>query len=700
MPAEPIPGALAPSAFEQLQLELLNRARMNPAGEFDALIANAGTRTGVTQGITDAIRYFNVDLTLFRSQIGTLPAVAPLAWNAVLSGTATAHSQRMIGADTQSHQLPGETGIGTRIPAAGYSNWSRLGENIFAYTADPVQGHAGFFIDWGAGPGGMQTPAGHRVNMLDAGFTEVGIGVLAENNPATSVGPWVVTQDFGSRRGAGVELLGVVIADADGDRFYDIGEGLGGVTVSATAAGGGGRIATTTWASGGYQLDLTPGSWTVTFSGGGLNGIITRDVTIDGQNQKLDALAADARPADALAAAPVDPHLIVGTLAADLLTGGAAAETLVGLAGADLLQGLGGDDRLNGEFVDAAWDPQAAQIYRLYRATLDRAPDEAGHDAWTDSLVAGTQTLAGAAAGFVGSAEFRSLYGSTDTTQFVTLLYQNVLGRAPDPTGFATWTGALNSGTQSRAQVALGFSESREFVAKTEAAALAFSHAGHQAKWSDDVYRLYHATLNRDPDATGLLGWTGRLADGMTPADAAHGLVASAEFQSRYGAASDAQFVTLLYQNVLDRAPDPAGFAVWTGALAQGRAREDVVLGFAQSREFVQSSAADLTAYMRGQQTGPAGGDRLEGGAGNDILFGGIGADTFVFARAEPGRDQVAGLEPWDTIELDGFGYAGAAQALAHLHQSGADAVFADQGVTITFADTAVAALHADMFLI
>jgi len=42
-------------------------------------------------------------------------------------------------------------------------------------------------------------------------------------------------------------------------------------------------------------------------------------------------------------------------------------------------------------------------------------------------------------------------------------LYQNVLNRAADAGGLASWVGQLDSGTN-RAQVVLGFSESPEFV--------------------------------------------------------------------------------------------------------------------------------------------------------------------------------------------------------------------------------------------
>jgi len=41
--------------------------------------------------------------------------------------------------------------------------------------------------------------------------------------------------------------------------------------------------------------------------------------------------------------------------------------------------------------------------------------------------------------------------------------YRNVHGRDPDPEGYAFWLGLLQSGTISRAQLLVGFSESPEF---------------------------------------------------------------------------------------------------------------------------------------------------------------------------------------------------------------------------------------------
>ncbi|MBI3855143.1 MAG: hypothetical protein HY293_05575, partial [Planctomycetes bacterium] len=115
-------------------------------------------------------------------------------------------------------------------------------ENAFAGSGGPWDSHQGFIVDAGAGPGGMQPARGHRKNMM-AAYREIGPGGVPNGRGLS------VTHDFGSRdvRMAG----GVVYIDANGNNFYDIGEGVGQVTISSSD---GGSIAT--WKSGGYTLDL------------------------------------------------------------------------------------------------------------------------------------------------------------------------------------------------------------------------------------------------------------------------------------------------------------------------------------------------------------------------------------------------------------------------------------------------------------
>jgi Domain of unknown function (DUF4214)/RTX calcium-binding nonapeptide repeat (4 copies) len=156
--------------------------------------------------------------------------------------------------------------------------------------------------------------------------------------------------------------------------------------------------------------------------------------------------------------------------------------------------------------------------------------------------------------------------------------------------------------------------------------------------------------------------------------------------------------VTLLYNNVLDRAPDSGGLAGWVASLNGGNSRENVVNGFSESAEYQGNTAVALRTYM---MTGvDQWSDRIDGSQGDDRMFGGRGADTFVFNAAEGGTDHVYGIESWDTLQMVGFGYADAAAAQSHLAQSGADVVFTDQSETITFHHATLADLQAANWIV
>ncbi|MEM6477429.1 MAG: DUF4214 domain-containing protein [Pseudomonadota bacterium] len=390
-----------------------------------------------------------------------------------------------------------------------------------------------------------------------------------------------------------------------------------------------------------------------------------------------------------------DPLYAVGDLSDDHLAGGLGDDQLFGSAGADRIEGGGGDDLLHGENEEGGYDSAAAQVARLYQATLDRAPDRAGHSGWTEALEEGAASLQEIADGFVLSTEFQTRYGGATEADFVTLLYENVLGRAPDAAGLAGWTALLDDGAMGRNEVVLGFSESPEFIALTQADALPFSRAGYRADWSDDVYRLYRATLDRAPDPGGFLGWTDQLSRQISYGEAVEGFIGSSEFQTRYGALDEAGFVTLLYDTVLDRSPAQAEVSAWLDLMEGGLSRAQVVEGFAQSPEFQALTAPDLAAYMG---TLDAENDRLIAGAGEDLLFGGIGADTFVFDAFTEGTHEIADFEPWDRVEImTGYGGPVSYDELS-LIQVGGDALLVAGASTVIFADTDVTALTEDIF--
>lgn len=107
------------------------------------------------------------------------------------------------------------------------------------------------------------------------------------------------------------------------------------------------------------------------------------------------------------------------------------------------------------------WDYTAGSVTRLYLATFRRDPDSGGLAYWVSSLRGG-RTLADVATGFTTSAEFQSTYGNLDDPGFVDLVYQNVLGRAPDSGGRAYWLDRLAHGL-SRGGLMISFSDSQEF---------------------------------------------------------------------------------------------------------------------------------------------------------------------------------------------------------------------------------------------
>ncbi|TXM66790.1 DUF4214 domain-containing protein [Methylobacterium sp. WL12] len=123
----------------------------------------------------------------------------------------------------------------------------------------------------------------------------------------------------------------------------------------------------------------------------------------------------------------------------------------------------------------------AGQVYRLYQAAFARTPDKAGlsHNV---HLVDQGISLHDMAAAFTVSAESQTRYGAnpSDST-FITALYANVLGRAPDPTGNAGWLQLLGSHQYDRAGVLIGFSESPENHAKVDPSIAAGIHLDYGA---------------------------------------------------------------------------------------------------------------------------------------------------------------------------------------------------------------------------
>ncbi len=102
-------------------------------------------------------------------------------------------------------------------------------------------------------------------------------------------------------------------------------------------------------------------------------------------------------------------------------------------------------------------------MFRLYNASFKRLPDADGLEYWINQFSSGANTIRVVASSFLGSAEFAERYGANVTDEkYVTTLYQNVLGRAPDTSGLNYWLNQLSSGAETRYEALLGFAESAE----------------------------------------------------------------------------------------------------------------------------------------------------------------------------------------------------------------------------------------------
>ena len=219
----------------------------------------------------------------------------PLAFDNDLSEAAEGHDKWMLATDIFSHTGSGGSSPTTRMKNAGYTlsgSWA-TGENIaWATTRAPT----GYVDEVKLLHTNLMNSAGHKANILNANFREVGLAFEVGDYKGRSSA--FVTEDF-AKSGTDLFLTGVAFDDKDGDHFYDPGEGLGAITVTAKNAAGQ-TFKTTTSAAGGYDLVLKPGTYTVTYSGASI-ATSTKTATISTKNVKSDL---------------IDPVMKSGTLAA------------------------------------------------------------------------------------------------------------------------------------------------------------------------------------------------------------------------------------------------------------------------------------------------------------------------------------------------------------------------------------------------
>ena len=102
------------------------------------------------------------------------------------------------------------------------------------------------------------------------------------------------------------------------------------------------------------------------------------------------------------------------------------------------------------------------------------------------------------------------------------------------------------------------------------------------------VYRLYNAAFSRFPDYSGINYWIEQNSKGIdTYISTAQSFIASKEFELSYGQEiNNTQFITNLYDNILNRLPDEDGYSYWINQIDQSiEDRGQVLMGFSESKE-------------------------------------------------------------------------------------------------------------------
>jgi Ca2+-binding RTX toxin-like protein len=339
---------------EQLMLELINRARMDPNGE--ARRYGIALNEGVAAG----------------EQISSKPKQV-LAGNDSLATGADNHSKWMLGNDVFSHfETAGSSGFtgvqpGDRMTHAGYTfsgSWAN-GENIAvrgtsAAITTAMQNqfildqHEDLFVD------ATEPGRGHRINILNGNFEEVGIGqqIGTFTSGGKTFNSSMITQDFATS-GDRIFITGVVYNDTvKNDNFFSIGEQVVNRTVSSTGA-----VTDTTGAGGGYELLYGAGGKKIA-DFALASGHVTVGLTLGSTNAKVDVVNGREVWSDtsisSVSGNVTEIHAL--GIAAISLSGASSSQKMFGNSGANTLKGNAGNDTLDG----------GAGIDKLYGGT--------GHD--------------------------------------------------------------------------------------------------------------------------------------------------------------------------------------------------------------------------------------------------------------------------------------------------------------------------------
>lgn len=168
----------------------------------------------------------------------------------------------------------------------------------------------------------------------------------------------------------------------------------------------------------------------------------------------------------------------------------------------------------NQQVATAIWrfgEHRTDEVNSYYESFLGRAPDP-GEAVWINALQNGSLNEQGVETAFLTSSEFVNNHSTPQS--YINGLYQDILGRAPQPAEELVWVNIL--------------SQSGKFFVT---AAILTSTESYTRILNTD----YQNYLNRVPDSAGLQAWLNSLQSGQSTVESvAEGILGSAEYAQKH----------------------------------------------------------------------------------------------------------------------------------------------------------------------
>jgi hypothetical protein len=176
--------------------------------------------------------------------------------------------------------------------------------------------------------------------------------------------------------------------------------------------------------------------------------------------------------------------------------------------------------------------------------------------------------------GLGNSSGSTSISAGSSNQAWLSQAYQDILGRAVDPSGLAFWTGVLNNGA-TRGQVAYLLQQSTEYRA-------------------DQIQASFQTLLHRAADAPSLNYFLGLMAQGTKIEQIDAIIAGSNEYLQVRGGGTNLGFLAAVYHDFLNRDITAAETQTWTQAQQSGQNRIQVVQAILNTAEYRTDVVQDM----------------------------------------------------------------------------------------------------------